>query len=81
MDIMLIGEDQSQANQPNSLAEGPPPHAERSGDAIFYQCFRAQLRYRLQGVWREVESMDLSLCLALIQRLYSKAVLAEGSFT
>eukprot|EP00983_Pelagomonas_calceolata_P095601 1158028-Pelagomonas_calceolata.AAC.11 len=24
MDIMLAGEDQSQANQPNSLAEGPP---------------------------------------------------------
>eukprot|EP00983_Pelagomonas_calceolata_P050702 1142091-Pelagomonas_calceolata.AAC.1 len=24
MDIMLAGEDQSQADQPNSLAEGPP---------------------------------------------------------
>eukprot|EP00983_Pelagomonas_calceolata_P003864 125274-Pelagomonas_calceolata.AAC.1 len=24
MDIMLIGKDQSQADQPNSLAEGPP---------------------------------------------------------
>jgi hypothetical protein len=24
MDLLLIGEDQSQAGQPNSLAEGPP---------------------------------------------------------
>eukprot|EP00983_Pelagomonas_calceolata_P065373 1148569-Pelagomonas_calceolata.AAC.1 len=26
MDIMLTGEDQSQADQPNTLAEGPPVH-------------------------------------------------------
>ena len=26
MDLLLTGEDQSQANQPNSLAEGPPSH-------------------------------------------------------
>eukprot|EP00983_Pelagomonas_calceolata_P071962 1151462-Pelagomonas_calceolata.AAC.1 len=34
MDIMLAGEDQSQADQPNSLAEGPPVTVTRANQVF-----------------------------------------------
>jgi hypothetical protein len=43
MDLMLTGEDQSQADQPNNLAEGPPSHVNlilelKCGVWIFTAC-------------------------------------------
>eukprot|EP00983_Pelagomonas_calceolata_P069640 1150444-Pelagomonas_calceolata.AAC.1 len=55
MDIMLTGENQSQADQPNSLAEGPPYKSKP-------KIFLCNLANTEQGRHRDVSDQKIRLC-------------------
>eukprot|EP00983_Pelagomonas_calceolata_P130363 1161677-Pelagomonas_calceolata.AAC.19 len=49
MDIMLAGEDQSQADQPNSLAEGPPVIQSHPTVILYDACGNSAMLMKIDG--------------------------------